>query len=89
MVKLTISLQWDFLLQETFDLPYCVNPWCKSSNQFRILKFFSGNMTAVAEQEDPELTSSHGHTKIATIHRTTIDENELKTSRTDFPQLKL
>ena len=27
----------------------------------------------MAEEEDPELTSSHGHTKITTIYRATID----------------
>ena len=26
--------------------------------------------------EDPELTSSHGHTKITTIYRATIDEKD-------------
>lgn len=39
----------------------------------------------MAEQEDPELTSSHGHTKLATIYGTTIDENNWKMSRKDFP----
>ena len=28
----------------------------------------------MAEEEDPELTSSHGNTKITTIYRATIDE---------------
>ena len=41
------------------------------------------------EQENPELTSSHGHTKITTIYRATIYENDLKTDRKDFPQLKI
>ena len=41
----------------------------------------------MAEQEDPELTSSYGHTKNTTIYRAHIDENELKTSRKDFLQL--
>ena len=31
-------------------------------------------MPKTAEQEDPKLTSSHGHTKITTTYRTTIDE---------------
>lgn len=39
----------------------------------------------MAEQEDPELTSPHGHTKLATIYGTTIDENNWKMSRKDFP----
>ena len=29
----------------------------------------------MVEQENPEFTSSHGHTKITTIYRATIDEN--------------
>ena len=33
------------------------------------------------EWEDPELTSTHRHTKITTIYRATIDENDLKISR--------
>ena len=40
------------------------------------------------EQEDPELTSSHRHTNITTTYRATISENDLKTSRNDFSQLK-
>ena len=30
----------------------------------------------MAEEKDPELTSSHGHTKITTIYRKTIDEKD-------------
>lgn len=41
------------------------------------------------EQEDPELTSFHGHTRITTIYRATTDEKDLKTSRKDIPQLKI
>ena len=37
------------------------------------------------EQEEPELTSSHRHTKITTIYRATIDENDMKTTRKDCP----
>lgn len=33
--------------------------------------------------EDPKLTSSHRHTKVATIYRATIIRNGLKTSRKD------
>ena len=43
----------------------------------------------MVEQEDPELTSSHRHTKITTIYRASINENDLKTSRKDFSQLKI
>ena len=32
-------------------------------------------------QEDPELTSSRGYSKITTIYRSTIEEKDLKTSR--------
>ena len=42
----------------------------------------------MAEKGDPELTPSHGHTKITTTHREIIYENDLKTSRKEFPQLK-
>ena len=30
----------------------------------------------MAEQEDPELTSSHQHIEITTINRATIDNND-------------
>lgn len=39
----------------------------------------------MAKQEDPELISSHRHTKTITTCRTTIYENDLETIRTDFP----
>ena len=42
----------------------------------------------MAEQEEPELTSSLRRTKIPTIYRAAIDENDLKTSRKDL-QLKI
>ena len=42
----------------------------------------------MAEYIDPELTTSHRHTKIRTTYKATIYENDLKTSRKDFPQLK-
>ena len=42
----------------------------------------------MVKQEDPELTSFHRHTKI-TIYRTTTYENDLKTNRKDFLQLKI
>ena len=42
----------------------------------------------MVKQEDPELTSLHRHTKI-TIYRTTTYENDLKTNRKDFLQLKI
>ena len=32
----------------------------------------------------PEFTSSHAHTKIATIYRASIDENDWITVRKDF-----
>ena len=34
--------------------------------------------------EDPKLTSSHRHTKVATIYRPTIIKNGLKNSRKDL-----
>ena len=38
----------------------------------------------MAEQEDPELTSSHGDIKITTTYGVATEENDLKTSKT-FP----
>ena len=35
-------------------------------------------------EDDPELTSSHRYTKITAIYRTTIDENNMKTSIKTF-----
>lgn len=43
----------------------------------------------IAELEDFGLTSFNGHTKVTAIHKETISENDLKTSRQDFPQLKI
>ena len=43
----------------------------------------------MVEKEDSELTSSHTYTEITTIHRATISENYLKSSRKDSPQLKI
>ena len=43
----------------------------------------------MVEEEDPEFTSFHGHTQTVTLYRATIYENNLKTSRKDFPQLKI
>ena len=43
----------------------------------------------MVEQEDPELTSSHGYSKITTIYRATIHEEDWKTSRKDLLQLKM
>lgn len=38
------------------------------------------------EQDDPELTSSHGHTGATTTSIASDSENNLKTGRTDLPQ---
>lgn len=43
----------------------------------------------MAQQEDPQLTSSHGHTKMTTIYKAAITENELKTSRKDLLPMKI
>ena len=43
----------------------------------------------MVEQEDSELTSSHRHTKITAMYTASTDEHDLKTSRKDFPQLKI
>ena len=41
----------------------------------------------MAEQEFPDLTSFHEYTKITTIYRATVYENNK--TRKDFPQLKV
>ena len=46
-------------------------------------------MAKMVEEDDPELTSSHRYTKSTAIYRTTIDENNMKTSIKSFPQLKI
>ena len=43
----------------------------------------------MVEQEDSELTSSHGNNKITTIYRAAIYDDYMKTSRKDFTQLKI
>lgn len=43
----------------------------------------------IVEQEDPVLTSFPKHTKTTATYRATISENNLKTSRRDFPQLRI
>lgn len=43
----------------------------------------------MAEWEDPELISSYGYIKATTTYRATHFENDLKTSRTGLPQLKI
>lgn len=42
-------------------------------------------MAKMLEQEDPEVSFFYGHTKIVTISRATVDKNDLKTSKKDFP----
>lgn len=42
----------------------------------------------MAEQEEVELNSFNGHTKITTIYKTTINKNDVKTSRKYFPTTK-
>lgn len=39
----------------------------------------------MAQQEDPELTSSREHAKMTTIYRAGIYENKLKTREEIFP----
>ena len=39
-------------------------------------------------EERPELTSSHGHTKIITIYRAAIYANDIKSRRKYFPNTK-
>lgn len=42
----------------------------------------------MVEEEDPELTSSHGHTEGTTTYIATHSENNLQTLGTHLPQLK-
>lgn len=42
-------------------------------------------MSKMKQEEDPEFTSSHRHTKITTIYGDPLYENYLKTRRKDFP----
>lgn len=43
----------------------------------------------MVEEEDPELTSSGKQTRTTTAFRTTLSENDLKTNRKDFTQLRI
>lgn len=54
------------------------------------MKTMSGEIwVKMAENKAPELTSSHGNTKTTTAYRTAVAENDLKTGRTDFLQLRI
>ena len=48
-----------------------------------------GEVAKMAEQEGPELFFSHGHVNMTTVYRATVYENNLKTSREYFPQLRI
>lgn len=43
----------------------------------------------MVEQEDPELTSSHGHIKIKSIYREAVEEIDPKTIKIYLLQLKI
>ena len=43
----------------------------------------------MAEQEEPELTSAHGHTTATTTSRPIIDEKDWKINRKYLLQLKI
>lgn len=45
-------------------------------------------MAKMGEWEETEITSSCVHTKVTITYRETIYENDLKTNRKKFPQLK-
>ena len=49
----------------------------------------SGGEEVKISHRKTELTSSQERIKIATTYRATMHENDLKTSRKDFPQLKI
>jgi len=61
----------------------------RSATKSDTSKWFIVTFLKVVAWEDPELTFSHGHTKATTAYRTILSEKDLKTSRTDLPQLKL
>ena len=46
-------------------------------------------MAKIVESKDTELTFLNKHSKIKTIYRPTIYENDLKTGRKDLPHLKI
>ena len=43
-------------------------------------KKIHGGVAKMAEKEEPELITSHENTKITSIYRATINENDLNTS---------
>lgn len=43
----------------------------------------------MVEQKNPELTSSHGHTKVTTIYRASVDVKDWKINRQELVQLKM
>ena len=47
------------------------------------------SVVKTVEQEDPEFTFPHGHTKITAVYTATLHKNHLRTSRKNFPQLKV
>lgn len=59
-------------------------------NTEKTMKNMSGEIgIKMAENKDPEPTSSHGNIKTTTTYGTTIAENGLKTGRTNFLQLRI
>ena len=67
----------------------------KQSSLFKFMKTYFllksiwvRGVAKVAEWEDTELTSSHRYNKI-TFYRAPMYKNNVKTSRKDFPQLKI
>lgn len=48
------------------------------TNREKFLKTPKGDVVKTAKEEDSELTSSQRHTKITTIYRETINENNRK-----------
>lgn len=47
------------------------------------------SVVKMVEQEDPCVHLPHGHTKIIAVYTAALHKNHLKTSRKDFPQLKI
>lgn len=58
-------------------------------HQDYLKRFPLGGGIKMAAQEDYEFTSSHEQIRTTTTYRKTISENELKTNRRDFIQLRI
>ena len=63
--------------------------WILKKTRYKVSFRNKIEMAKIVESEDPELIFFHKHSKITTISRAIIYENNLKTSRKDLPRLKI